>query len=1582
VQEENSTEIPAIAVVGMAGRFPGAGSVAELWENLRQGVESISFFPPAAGPADPKDPRHVPAAGVLSGADLFDAPLFGLTPREAELLDPQHRVFLECAWEALEDAGYDPARPIGETGGPIGVFGGASLNSYLLWNLLPSGAFGGPGGNAQAAIASDKDFLTTRVSYKLDLKGPSLDVQTACSTSLVAIVLACQSLLNFGCDLALAGGVSVREPQDAGYLYEENGILSPDGHCRPFDARAQGTVPGNGVGIVVLKRLEDARADGDSIRAVIRGAALNNDGAAKVGFTAPSVAGQAEVVGMALAIAGVRPREVTYVEAHGTATPMGDPIEVRALDRVFREDTDERGFCTLGSIKSNLGHLDAAAGVAGFIKTVLALEHREIPPTLHFERPNPELDLESGPFRVSAELRPWETDRLPRRAGVSSFGIGGTNAHVVLEEAPERGEERDGDREAGPELLLLSARTPEALEAMTARLAAHLERHPEIPLEDVAFTLRRGRRQLGVRRAMIGDRVWTAEVPPGERSVAFLFPGQGAQQAGMAGNLYRREPAFRREIDACSEYLDFDLRRLVDPPPGSEEEAAERLAGTAVAQPALFAVEYALARLWISWGVRPAAMLGHSLGELTAACLAGVLPLPEALALVALRGRLMQSLPPGSMLAVSLPEAELASFLEGEIELAAVNAPGRTVATGPPGAVADLAARLAALGVESRALPVRHAFHSRAVEPILGPWVEALGRVRLEPPQIPFLSNRTGTWITPAQATDPAYWGEHLRHTVRFSAGLAELLADPNRVLLEVGPGHTLAALARRQAGPEERVVLSSLAAPLDVLGALGEIWTAGVEIDWAAFRPGRGRRVPLPTYPFERQRYWIEGVRREEEEEARDRLWVPLWKESLPPRPTPDTGAVWLVFGGGGVVERLRAERREAVVAVAGPAGTGLSRVSEGAYTLDPEDPAGYDALLAAIPLLPDRQLRAVYLWSGAQGLAHLGDAIRRLPDPGRVRIDLVTAGAVDPTGEQTSDPEKARVLEVCEGLAAGSPPLSCRAVDLLLEGTGEREERRRADRLLAELDAPGAPGSLVAWRGRRRWVQTWEELPGDWFHDLPLPQPTPSQGEETAAEDREIDALCTRHVLRCLGESGVEVTPGRAYFLPELRRRLRLVPRHERLFESLLRMLAEDGLAAITGEEVRFLAAAGTAAETGPPPRLAPLVELLDHCARHLPQVLAGEMEGLAVLYPEGSPELLRAAVARADSVGQEDLASRLLSEVLSRAAALPRTGPLRILEVGAGQGLLTRKLLPALVDLGGAGPVEYTFTDLGRAFVLRAEQELTPTSSLTLAFRVLDISRDPEPQGFPRHRYDAVVGADVVHATPRIAETLGHLHSLLAPGGLLGLIETVRRPRWGDLVWGLTDGWWAFADTDLRTTSPLLPPDTWERVLGEAGFVEPRAWARDSASALLLAHARREAPAMGRPERPAAPAPSAVLHDRPRLQNPYVAPRDETERAVAEIWRRALGVDRIGVDDNFLELGGDSLIALSVTHAIRREFDLGGRSFSLFESPTVAAIARFVRDGREERAETPEITDFDLRASRGERRRERRGGRRSTR
>ncbi len=1020
-----------IAVVGMAGRFPGADGVDAFWENLAAGRETITFFDSAeliAAGVDPAlvgDPAYVRARGLIDGPELFDASLFGFNPREAEIMDPQHRLLLECGWQALEHAGYDPRRHAG----PIGVYAGAGTHTYLLFNLMSNRQLLGSVGHYQTMLGSDSDFLATRLSYKLDLKGPSLTVQTACSTSLVAVHLAVQALLNGECDLALAGGVRISVPQRAGYLYQAGGILSPDGHCRPFDAAAQGCLDGDGVGMVVLKRLADALADGDHIHAVVRGTAINNDGGGKIGYTAPSVEGQAEVIALAQAVAGVEPETIGYVEAHGTATPLGDPIEVAALKQAFGAGSGPAS-CGLGSVKSNIGHLDAAAGVAALLKTVMALERGKIPPSLHFERPNPQLDFEGSPFFVVDRLADWPAREgldAPRRAGVSSFGIGGTNAHAVLEEAPAT---EEGSPSRPQQLLLLSAATAASLEAATANLVAHLRhRLPADPVDlaDIAHTLQVGRRELAHRRMVVAasgedaaealasldprrvlSRVQEAE----NRGVAFLFPGQGAQHPRMAAGLYRGEPTFRAEIDRCAEMLlpelGLDLRGLLfagAANAGAEDveeiaAAGERLRQTAIAQPALFAVEYSLARLWMEWGVRPEAMLGHSVGEYVAACLAGVFTLEEALRLVAVRGRLMQAMPAGAMLSVPLPEAEVAGMLTPGLAIAAVNTPALVVVAGESVAVAELAARLTARGVESRVLRTSHAFHSAMMDPALPRFAAEVARVELKAPKLPFLSNLSGTWIRPEEATDPDYWVRHLRGTVRFSAGLEVLFAASRTVLLEVGPGASLSALARQHPGRSTgQLVLASLAAATEasaaadggadtpaVLRALGQLWLAGVEVRWKGFYAHeRRRRVVLPTYPFERKRYWVEarpqggaGVAGEAQAERRNELadwfWAPLWRQTVPPAglaPAEVEGA-WLVFAdaagfGARLVERLEEQVGASRVVAVAPGG-GFREVSEGRFEVRPGERAGYGELLERLESSGRIPTRIVHLWSAGQ--------------------------------------------------------------------------------------------------------------------------------------------------------------------------------------------------------------------------------------------------------------------------------------------------------------------------------------------------------------------------------------------------------------------------------------------------------------------------------------------------------------------------------------------------------------------------------------------------------------------------------------
>ena len=877
-----------IAIVGMAGRFPGAASVAEFWEVARTGRETISRFTEeelaAAGvPAEVRSrPDFVPAGGLLADADRFDNELFGYTPRDAALLDPQQRVFLETSWAALEDAGYaaEPGR------GLVGVYASASLSTYLLHHLSTDPAALGGATLHELMLANDKDSLATRVAYHLDLQGPALTVQSGCSSSLVAVHLACQALLSRECDLALAGGVSVHVPQREGYRARRGGVMSADGHVYTFDSRATGTVNGDGVGVVVLKPLADAVRDCDTVYALIKGSAVNNDGGRKVGFTAPRAEGQAAAIRMAHLAAEADPASISYVETHGTGTALGDPIEYAALCEAFDagDPRPDKGSCALGSVKPFIGHLDAAAGVTGIIKTALALHHRTIPPSPYFRQANPEIDLEAGPFRIPVVPEPWPQGTGPRRAGVSSFGMGGTNAHVVLEEAPAPA--APAPTRSSAQLLAVSGASPRALADNSAALERALAERPDLPLADVAFTLQLGRRSLPYRRAVVArDRAEAraglsaapdsagTERPAVERRVAFLFPGQGAQHPRMAGELYETEPAFRAAFDACADLLAgelaTDLRVAAEFVPGPTG-AADLLSHTEFTQPALFATEYALASLWAEWGVRPQAMLGHSVGEYVAACLAGTFQLDDAVRLVAARGRLMQHLPPGRMVAVHLPADELTALLPDGVSLAASNGPRLSVASGPPDDVAVLVAELAEQGIRHSLLHTSHAFHSAMMDPVLEEFTDLVRAARPRPPETPFVSNLTGRWITGEEATDPAYWARHLRRPVRFSEGLRQLLDGPDPyVLLEAGPGTTLTTLARQHALADgNHVAVSSLGHPrqavpdgVAVLSALGTLFTVGTTPDWEGFWRHETRgRVPLPTYAFERRRHWIGG--------------------------------------------------------------------------------------------------------------------------------------------------------------------------------------------------------------------------------------------------------------------------------------------------------------------------------------------------------------------------------------------------------------------------------------------------------------------------------------------------------------------------------------------------------------------------------------------------------------------------------------------------------------------------------------------------------------------------------------------------
>lgn len=1129
-----------IAIIGMAGRFPGAGNIDEFWRNLRDGVESISFFSKeeleASGidGAVIEDPRYVRANGILKDPDCFDAPFFGFSPREAEIMDPQHRVFLECAWECLENAGYDSERHDGR----IGMFAGTSISSYLLSNLLSNRDLLKSAGGFQVLIGNDKDHLPTRVSYKLNLKGPSVLVQTACSTSLVAVHMACQSLLGGECDIALAGGVSIRFPQQTGYLYQVDGIASPDGHCRAFDARAEGTVSGSGVGIVALKRLADAIADRDSIQAIIIASAINNDGALKIGYTAPSIDGQCDVITEAIAMAEVFPETITYVEAHGTGTSLGDPIEVAALTQAFRAHTKKKGFCAIGSVKTNIGHLDAAAGVAGLIKTVLALKHRMIPPSLHFEEPNPKMDIGNTPFYVNAKLSEWKEQPFPRRAGLSSFGMGGTNAHVILEEAPVA---TKADESRDWQLLTVSAKTDRALEAATDSLADLLRKDSGEALADIAYTYSVGRRDFDHRRMLVcrdlddaraalespdGKRVHTATVQEmRDRPVVFMFAGQGSQYVNMALDLYRGEPTFHKHVSVCSKLLKadlgFDLMDVLYPTEAQFENATRQIDQTAVTQPALFVIEYALAGLWMEWGIQPEAMIGHSIGEYVAACLAGVFSLDDALALIAARGKLIQTLTPGAMLSVALSEKEARTLLGRHLSLAAINAPSLCVVSGPAESVDELEAMLIKREVACRRLQTSHAFHSQMLDPILDAFAARAREVGFKKPVIPFVSNLTGGWITARDATDPDYWVKHMRNTVRFAEGVTVLLKDEKRILLEIGPGRTLTTIAQRQAGSAiEPAMLSSLRHPLErrsdvecIIETLGKLWLAGAKIDWTGFYANqRRRRAPLPSYPFMGERYWVAARNTKDLGPGQSSLgarldiadWfhVPSWKRSRLPAGTARSlrtrKKTWLMFCdqlgfGPKLAERLEQDGQDVVKVINGES---FARLNQNLYVINPQEPRHYRALLADLVSSNNLPAEVVHLWNVSAdesrssveswednkyrafySLVFLAQAIGDENVTNGIRISVVTSNVHEVVGDDLFSPINATSLGPCKVIPQEYPNIRCRNLDIAIADSGVLFSERDIDQIAAEL-ASDSTDPIVAYRGKHRWTPTFDSI------------------------------------------------------------------------------------------------------------------------------------------------------------------------------------------------------------------------------------------------------------------------------------------------------------------------------------------------------------------------------------------------------------------------------------------------------------------------------------------------------------------------
>jgi len=1142
-----------IAIVGMAAHLPGARSIAEFWDNLVSGIESVETLDDATllkngeTPANLQKPNYVRSAALLKDFETFDGEFFGFSPKESAIMDPQHRQFLETAWEALENAGHMPEH----ASEPIGVFAGCGMGSYFYFNICSNpGMVDDVGMFLLRHTGNDKDFMATRLSHILDLKGPSINVQTACSTSLVATHYACQALLSGECGMALAGGVTIEMPQGRGYLYKEGEVLSPDGHCHPFDHRAQGTVFGSGAGVVVLRRLADAVADGDMIYAVIKGSAVNNDGADKAGYLAPSVSGQADAIADAHAMAGVSADTIDYVECHGTGTYLGDPIEIAALTSAFRETTDATGYCHVGSVKSNIGHLDTAAGVAGLIKTSLALHNRQIPPTLGFEAPNPSIDFETSPFKVGDRLLPFESHAGPRRAGVNSLGVGGTNAHVVLEEAPTRPASEEADFPF--HILSVSARSKAALDDNAARLADHLRNDTSQPLADIAWTLKTGRRAFEKHRVIVAEnheeaarlltendprRVFNHSPVGDAPELVFMFPGGGSQYARMAVDLYETEPVFADWMDQGLAILHaksgLDYRPIWLAEGKSPRDAVAQLETPSVQLPLILIVEVALAELLKSWGVEPNCLIGHSMGENTAACLAGVMSFEDAIGLVLLRGQLFDTVPAGGMLSVSLSEAEIQPFLGDGVDIAGLNAPHLTVVSGSQAALDELAARLDRDEVSHQRIPINIAAHSAMLDPILDEFRGYLQSIQLNPPAVPIVSNRSGFFITPAEATDPDYWVGHLRNAVRFADGIATLSENPERIYLEVGPGKALSSLVGMHGSVAAQAALGSLRHPDDPIAddkafmeVLGRLDALGAPVDWPQiWGDARRNRVVLPSYAFQRQPYFItpgkpaaDGAALPmKQPDPADWYWETHWKPVYADISFDVTEELaraepmrWLFFLdevglGQCIAERLITAGYEVICVRAGDA---FGRGPDGSYTLAPEQGfTGFGQLFADLSGRDQAPQRIVNFWPVTEeetfrpGSSFFNRAIEQgywtalftaqalaaeaMEMP--VHFQTVTTGAAAVGEEILTYPERRMMGPALKVLSREFPGLTAGTLDIVLPGSGRRGLFRRATAagleglippILEELLSQPTT-RIAALRGARRYEQAERPAP-----------------------------------------------------------------------------------------------------------------------------------------------------------------------------------------------------------------------------------------------------------------------------------------------------------------------------------------------------------------------------------------------------------------------------------------------------------------------------------------------------------------------
>jgi amino acid adenylation domain-containing protein len=1488
----------AIAIIGMAGRFPGADTIDAFWDNIVNRRESIRFFTPQQLQemgADDKlvaDPQFVPAKGVLDNGDCFDPDFFGYSPQEALMMDPQMRVFHEVCWEALEDAGIDPLR----TEDAIGLYAGATPNPHWEMAML----FDGEGEfleKWQALQFCDKDYLATRVAYKLNLRGPAVAVQSACSTSLLAVAMSCEALLNNHCDAAIAGGVCVTIPDRHGYLYKEGMILSPDGHCRAFDKEAGGTLTGNGAGAVILKPLPKALETGDPIRAKIIGWGLNNDGSDKAGFTAPSSSGQAIAIRRAINMAGIDAAGIGLIEAHGSGTTLGDPIEVEGLIQAF--ETNRKNYCALGSVKTNIGHLDAAAGVAGLVKTVMALRHNTLPPSLHFNQSNPAINFHESPFFVNTTAKAWETDNQSRIAGVSSFGLGGTNVHVLLEEHRTK----DQNRGQAPKnqsdyyLLPLSAQSDGQLTAVAGRLADYLKRYPETELEDVSYTLTAGRRQLSHRGIVVGrDRddcitqleagdMTRRQTVGGDPFVVFMFSGQGNQYVNMCRDLYDNEPVFRREMEYCFDYLknecDVDIQPVLYPnPSGDIERAKEAINQFIYTSPIKFAVEYGLAKLLLHWGVRPSAMIGHSFGEYVAATLAGVFTLKEALYLSALRGRLMHRVPEGAMLSCPLSEKELQAYMNENLWLAAVNGPSLCIVSGDIDAVEALKGELEGLGRECLSLKVPRAGHSAMMRPIVEEFQRAVAAAKPKEPHMPYISGLSGQWIKGSEATDPQYWGRHLEQTIRFYDGLTTLFQEADPVFIQVGPGRGLSLFVGRhpETTPQTPIVnmvrhhKEPLNDRLYHLQQIGNLWMSGIAVDWSPlFLEGEPKKLHLPTYPFTRKRFGNGGdvtpvnVGPKPGNSAivknpdMDRwFYFPSWRRAMPAvGQGADHETVLLLTEREGPLAHLAETLRDGGCRVI-EVHTGDCFLKEGdaLFVVNPYDQHSYEALLEDLESGEDLPGRIVHAWGleGERGrsmaespfysVLYLIKALLKRQWHHPLRLDNVTTSAFDVTGAERLIPAHALVAGLSRVIPQENPHIQCRLIDM--ETPAAVSPRRREVGHLAAEILGGDDDAVVALRGRRRWVQDFQQA-------------------------------------AIGGEGGTLLKPRGIY-------------------------MVTGGLGDIGMILARRLAAECEA-------RLA-LVGRSPFPARgDWDQWSAEDKVARAI----GAIRDMEAAGARV-AMFQADVSD--LEQMKNVIAAIER-------EFGGLDGVIH-----------GAGIVgEKNFRSLADVTAEECAEQFRAKVTGTVVLEELLRDRD----------YDFCL---LMSSTSSVLGGLGFGAYAAANSFLDAMAAAHNRndtPPWFSVNW---DGWQIPGalermNTDNRLGASIarlaMTPDegfeVFRRIL-DSGFAGQVVQSTGDLERRMTRWGQVDEET-GEPDSLEGGESNSRSRPRPRLQTPYQDPEGQTETMLAAIWADVLGFDKIGAADNFFELGGDSLKAVIVCSRIQKEFDVKVPLKDFFQEPTVAAI-----------------------------------------